>query len=149
MAKLGLMGFDMLLATHMQNVPLYENVLNRMNIEVGDDKKIPDNVFDNLKMMFKVVIKITIEKTPLSISTNKMITTLRNMQPYGTEKYSTEIEEFLIELSQSKASLIITPSEGELFKLLTTDDTGELIYNPELIENLNLLMGHNIVLSKN
>jgi hypothetical protein len=118
------LGLHMLLATYLNGLNFFENLLIKVNLKKGADGKVKPYIVDNVKVTLKVVMKEMYVRDPGSPYIAKYKSALKELLPYGSKIMSTKIEGFLIEFEKNSDSVIHTldKSESGFSLLISLDD---------------------------
>jgi hypothetical protein len=128
-------GFDTTLATYLYGVPLYVNLLSRMNFDVDKEGNVLEHIIDNIKTAIKVAI-IHLKKTGNETYIPKMKLALNSLLDYGTEENSSRMKVFLEDYEKDNR-LIISPEEIEqdYLNLFIAED-----FSPNKLQDLEMVM---------
>ncbi len=108
MKKLTTFSIDLVLATNLYGVPLFDNLLSNISISTDSQGNVSDSVVDNIKTVLKVAI-VQMEKQGDEIYIPKIKSALKSLLEYGTDACTARMQEFL-ESSENKKSTIILDS---------------------------------------
>jgi hypothetical protein len=108
MKKLTTFSIDLVLATNLYGVPLFDNLLSNISISTDSQGNVFDSVVDNIKTVLKVAI-VQMEKQGDEIYIPKIKSALKSLLEYGTYACTVRMQEF-IESGENKKSTIILDS---------------------------------------
>jgi F0F1-type ATP synthase delta subunit len=116
MKKLTTFSIDLILATNMYGIPLFDNLLSSITLSTDSQGNVLDTVVDNIKTTLKVAI-IHLQKKGEEAYVPKIKSGLKSLLEYGTVACTIRMQEFLDSIEESKSSIVLNSIEEDYLHL--------------------------------